>query len=170
MYDYTRIDRLISRFTRSQVRNPNDTITRAELKVALGTRQAPSNGDGKLSFGYYTPDALADSIVDGLAYTVRRRVAGDPLFPGESLTFAELTESLIRLNFADYTTPRHVQRIYDDVKRHREPVWQYGDIVTSASGGVFSRLSTNDWKNYTTGATVDDNYPQRPLTKIGVTA
>ena len=158
---------------------PDDTITRAELKAALSGRQVNNtDAPGRLDFGYYTPDTLADSMVDGVQYkrknlneTLSKLSTGRsdmPYFPGEKITLAELEGALVRGGFADYTTPAHVRKIWDDIKIHREGFTQ-GDIVTSSTGAVFALQPSGRWKNYTDGNFVNYDVPGRPLTKIGRT-
>lgn len=90
-------------------------------------------------------------------------------FPSESFTFTELSDALRRLGYADFTTEQHARRIYNDIIDHREPKWAAGDIVRSDTGTVFTRLSTDNWRNELDGATVSHKYPTRPLKKIGRT-
>lgn len=92
----------------------------------------------------------------------------DPnLNPNDTITFTELSDALCRLGYADFTTKQHARLIYNDIKEHREPEWKAGDIVKSKSNTIYTRLAGSYWMNESTGVTVADTYPQRPLTLIG---
>jgi hypothetical protein len=182
-YDYRRLDALLERLNINWKKHnmpqfPDDHITREELKAALKARTTGGGTTGQLSFGYYTPDTLTDSVVDSVqdkrpfAYRYRpdRYSAGgrsdEPYFPGEKITLAELEASFTRLHFADFTSPQHVRKLWDDIRIHREG-FAVNDIVRSNTGAVFSLQASGRWKNYTDDNFVNYDVPSRPLVKIG---
>jgi hypothetical protein len=142
-------------------------ITRAELVRELALR---ATDDTPLTFrGYHGVTELADAVVNAVKErapfkdtTIITRV---PL-PRDTVTFEELAATLRRLGY-DYATETNARRIYKDIVEHREPAWKVGDIVRSATNTVFTRLSGGAWMNQATQLAVKDEYPQRPLTKIG---
>jgi hypothetical protein len=85
------------------------------------------------------------------------------------ITFRELADSLQRLGYASFTTDQHALKIFNDVKEHREPVWGVGDLVLSSGGAVYERLQNQRWKRLDgdRDPVVKDDYPSRPLKKIG---
>lgn len=140
--------------------NSNDSITRDELKRALKNRTAMLR-NSTYFYGYLSTDALADELVNSVTYPGK-----DEPVPGkdEPVTFTELSDALRRLAYAD----SFAHKIYNDIKEHREPEWKAGDIVKSKSNTIYTRLATGSyWMDESTGAAVNDTYPQRPLTLIG---
>jgi hypothetical protein len=156
------------------MKNDNDSITRAELKRELKLR---ATNDNPPQFrGYISIEQVADAVVDAVKPYVRSnapdyyygllRGKSEPFYPGEKITLAELDAAFKRHGYADFSTPKHVQKLWDDIKIHREGFNQ-GDIVTSSTGAVFSLQPSGRWKNYTDGNFVDYDKPGRPLVKIG---
>lgn len=155
-------------------RTPGDTITRAELVRELKLRA--TSGNPPQFRGYTSIEQIADAVVDAVKPYVRSnapdynyallRGKSEPFLPGEKITLAELDAAFKRHGYADFSTPKHVQKLWDDIRIHREGFDQ-GDIVRSNTGAVFALQASGRWKNFTDDNFVNYDVPSRPLVKIG---
>lgn len=168
------IDRYFSTLTRkdnpnNMYRDPNDGITRAELVKQLNLR---ATNDNPPTFkGYRSIEEVVRASVDAVQpfpYDTTKR-STEPVLPDELITLAELDAAFKRHGYADFSTPHHVEKLWRDIKMHREN-FKTNDIVQSSTGAVFSLQPSGRWLNYTDGNFLAYDKPGRPLTKIGTTA
>ena len=156
--------------------NPNDSITRAELIYELVLR-ATRNNYGVAFNGVSSGTTLANAVVDTVLNNKNRRPdryqgyklstdLDQPYFPGEKITLAELEAAFTRKHFADFTSPIHVAKLWDDIRIHREG-FETDDIVRSNTGAVFALQQSGRWRNFTDDNFVNYDTPARPLVKIG---
>lgn len=155
-----------------------DTVNRRELRIALNERVSGRSavlGKDSIAFdGFHNAAALTDSVVDDII--LNRPAPGefktelgpsemgyDPCGPVETFTEAELAAALKRLG---YQYSRHsAGMITTDIRSHREPQWQNGDVVKDATGDIYKRVRSGWWRAGSS-STYSENTPVRPLKRM----
>jgi|HubBroStandDraft_3_1064219.scaffolds.fasta_scaffold216181_1 hypothetical protein len=138
------------------------TITRGELIKELRIRN------------HATPAlegmAMVNNIIDRRSSKKPADPCGDKQWMGdEKITVEEMCDAMHRFNWADPSAK--ALRIFNDIKSHREPQWQMGDVVKDADGKLFERLdSTRNsspyvWRSMTGGIHTEAK-PKRPLKRM----
>jgi post-segregation antitoxin (ccd killing protein) len=82
----------------------------------------------------------------------------------ETFTCLEISQALQRLHnaFSGITATA----IANDIKAHREPKWETGDVVVDAEGVKFLRTSSGRWTKFGTTALFLHGTPVRPLRRM----
>jgi hypothetical protein len=80
----------------------------------------------------------------------------------EVVTGTELLEAMARAGEreADF------EKLMDDIRAHREPVWQIGDVVRCAHGRLWMRYTSCQWQKMGSPGVFSHLRPARPLTLI----
>jgi hypothetical protein len=84
----------------------------------------------------------------------------------EYINQAELAAAFKRLKFTDYYAWPSSEYIFAQVKAHREPEWQEGDVV-QAQNGVVYRRHNGTWLRFGFAGQVRHDIPLRPLKHLG---
>ncbi len=94
---------------------------------------------------------------------IRRIVRGENV--EETITEQELEEAMVRKGWQ--LTAERAASIFADIKRHREPEWQEGDLVRDADGFVWARTG-DGWGKPKGGGSGHwgHGFPTRPLKKL----
>ena len=81
----------------------------------------------------------------------------------ERITIAELAGALLGMGHGGQVSS---MRVFEYVKKHREPKWQQGDVVLDADGNVFRRRNDGCWNRTGSNSVYQHTEPQRPLQRM----
>lgn len=131
--------------------NSAEVITEIELEEAMA------------ELGWGVPAQKAKRLF-GIARN--RHSASTPVqVDGDQLiTRNELDAALVRMR---YTGGLHADNIVRNILEHREPKWEFGDVVRDANGCIFKRAAADGgWWTTGNSQVLSDSTPKRPLTRL----